>query len=55
MKKESKVLEALNEPKTKDAIIEEVGITSAEANVVFSTLEIKGLIKENYGLIERIA
>lgn len=53
--KESKVLEALNEPKTKDAIIEEVGITSAEANVVFSTLEIKGLIKENYGLIERIA
>ncbi|MBP6857835.1 MAG: DNA-processing protein DprA [Candidatus Pacebacteria bacterium] len=53
--KESKVLEALNEPKTKDAIIEEVGITSAEANVVFSTLEIKGLIKETYGLVERIA
>lgn len=52
---ESKVLKALTEPKTKDAIIEEVGITSAEANVVFSTLEIKGLIKENYGLVERIA
>ncbi|MCC7436435.1 DNA-protecting protein DprA [Candidatus Nomurabacteria bacterium] len=52
---EGKVLGALTEPKTKDAVIEELGLTSAEANVIFSTLEIKGLIKETYGLIERIA
>ena len=52
---EGRVLDALTEPKTKDAITSELGITSAEASVVFSTLEIKGLIKESYGLIERIA
>ncbi len=52
---EGKVLDALNEPKTKDAIIEELGLSTSEANVIFSTLEIKGLIKESYGLIERIA
>lgn len=52
---EGKVLDALTEPKTKDALIYELGMNIAEANVVFSTLEIKGLIKETYGLIERIA
>ncbi len=52
---EGKVLEALTEPKTKDALMEELGISPAEANVIFSTLEIKGLIKESYGFIERIA
>jgi DNA processing protein len=49
------VLEALTEPKNKDTLIEELGLNPAEANVIFSTLEIKGLIKENYGLIERVA
>lgn len=52
---EGLVLEALTEPKTKDALMDELDITPAEANIVFSTLEIKGLIKESYGLIERIA
>ena len=52
---EGRVLDALNEPKTKDAIADELGLSSAEANVIFSTLEIKGLIKESYGLVERIA
>jgi DNA processing protein len=52
---ESKILGALTEPKTRDRLIEELGIEPAEANIVFSTLEIKGLIKETYGLIERIA
>ena len=52
---EGRVLDALTEPKTKDAIIAELGISSAEASLIFSTLEIKGLIKESYGLIERIA
>ncbi len=52
---EGRVLAALTEPKTKDAIIAELGISIVEANVIFSTLEIKGLIKETYGRIERIA
>jgi DNA processing protein len=51
---EGLVLHLLNEPKTKDAIIHELGISSMEANIIFSTLEIKGLIKETYGLIERV-
>lgn len=52
---EGRVLDTLTEPKTKDTIIHELGMNISEANVVFSTLEIKGLIKESYGLIERIA
>jgi DNA processing protein len=51
---EGLVLKSLNEPKTKDAIIYELGISSMEASIIFSTLEIKGLIKETYGLVERI-
>ncbi len=52
---EGKILEALTEPKNKDTLIEELGLDPAEANIVFSTLEIKGLIRETYGMIERIA
>ncbi len=52
---EGRILEVLTEPKTKDTIIYELSLSTAEANVAFSTLEIKGLIKETYGLIERIA
>ncbi len=52
---EGRVLDILNEPKTKDTIILELSMDIKEANVVFSSLEIKGLIKETYGLIERIA
>lgn len=52
---ESLILESLTEPKTKDTLSQETGLSISEANVVLSTLEIKGLIKETYGLIERIA
>lgn len=52
---EGLVLEALTEPKNKDTLIEELGLNPSEANIVFSTLEIKGLIKETYGMIERVA
>lgn len=52
---EGRVLEALNEPKNKDTLIQELGLSPAEANIVFSTLEIKGLIRETYGMIERVA
>lgn len=52
---EGKVLAILKEPRTKDYIIEELDMDIKEANIVFSSLEIKGLIKETYGLVERIA
>jgi DNA processing protein len=50
---EEKVLSLLNEPKTKEELIEELGLDVNEANVIFSTLEIKGVIKETLGYVER--
>lgn len=52
---EDRVLLLLSEPRTKDYIVKELELSVSEANIIFSTLEIKGLIKETYGLIERIA
>ncbi len=52
---EGKILALLKEPKTKDEIIGLLGISAQEAGILFSTLEIKGLIRETYGLIERVA
>lgn len=52
---EGRILEALNEPKNKDTLMQELDLSPAEANIVFSTLEIKGLIRETYGMIERVA
>lgn len=52
---EQQILTYLTEPKTKDEIIRGLALSPTEANIVFSTLEIKGLIKETYGMIERIA
>lgn len=51
---EEKVMKALFEPKTKDHLIEELGLDPAAANITFSTLEIKGAVRETLGLIERI-
>jgi DNA processing protein len=53
--KEGLILDALKEPKTKDQLMDTLEMDSSEINVVLSTLEIKGLIKETYGIIERIA
>lgn len=52
---EERVLAALSEPKSRDRIIAELGLLPADANVIFSTLEIKGAIRETLGMIERIA
>jgi DNA processing protein len=52
---EQQILTYLSEPRTKDDIIKTLALSPIEANIVFSTLEIKGLIKETYGMIERIA
>jgi len=51
---EEKVLAILSEPKSRDQIINELALAPADANVIFSTLEIKGVIRESLGMIERI-
>lgn len=52
---EERVVAILSEPKSRDVIISELSLDPATANVIFSTLEIKGVIREHLGLIERIA
>ncbi len=52
--KEEKVIEALDTPKPKDDLLQEVDMPAAEANVLISRLELKGLLKESGGKIERL-
>ncbi len=52
-KEEERVLNALSEPKNKEQLIVELSLNSASANIIFSMLEIKGVIRETLGLIER--
>ncbi len=51
---EERVLAALNEPKTKEQLLNELDLDPIAANVIFSTLEIKGAIRESLGFVERI-
>lgn len=51
---EERVLSILNEPKTKEAIMTELGLDPVAANIIFSTLEIKGAIRESLGYVERL-
>lgn len=50
---ESRILEILSQPKSKDEIMTELSLDPAQANIIFTTLEIKGAIRETLGLIER--
>ncbi len=52
-KNEKMLLEFLIEPQSRDAIVESLNLQLSELNVLLSTLEIKGLIKEEYGEIRR--
>lgn len=52
---EEKVFAYLSEPRTKDDVMYALSLDPSEANILFSTLEIKGVIKETMGMIERIA
>lgn len=52
---EERVLALLSEPKSRDQIIDQLGLNAKDATIVFSTLEIKGVIRETMGMIERIA
>lgn len=51
---EERVLATLNEPKSREQIMLELSLDPIAANVIFSTLEIKGAIRECLGLIERV-
>jgi len=51
---EERVLASLAEPKTKEQILMELNLDPIAANVIFSTLEIKGAIRESLGFVERI-
>ena len=51
---EQSILELLTEPKSRDEIIESFEAPAHEINILLSALEIKGILKEEYGEIRRI-
>lgn len=48
------ILRLLKEPQTKNYIYEHAGLSISESSIVLSTLELKGIIKEEYGKIYRV-
>lgn len=51
---ELQILELLNESRSRDFIIDEFDAPAHEINILLSAMEIKGLIKEEYGEIRRV-
>lgn len=51
---ETKVLLLLREPTQKDALIQALGMSARDANVLLSTMELKGTVKEEHGSLRRI-
>ena len=52
--KEEVVLAILTGPMPRDEIIERLGGDAVDVTVTLSTLEIKGVIRETLGLVERM-
>ncbi len=50
---EKKVLELLHEPMPRDELFRELGMSLSETQALLSVMEIKGLIKEEYGEMRR--
>jgi len=50
---EKKVLEILKEPQSRDELIRALGLPINKTNIIISSMEIKGLIKEQLGLIRK--
>lgn len=48
---EQKILEIITTPCSRDELIQKLGLPISEANIVLSTMELKGLISESLGLI----
>jgi DNA processing protein len=46
---EKKIVELLKEPLTKDELLEKLEMDISRANILLSSMEIKGMIKESYG------
>lgn len=51
---EAGIFEALHEPCSRDVLASTVGLSATELAIALSTLEIKGLIREELGLLRRI-
>ncbi len=51
---EQLIINALRMPQSKETLVETLSLDIVAASIAFSTLEIKGAIRETYGLIERI-
>ena len=51
---ERKIIELLNEPMPRDTIVETLGKPMSEINSLLSVMEIKGLVKEEYGEMRRV-
>ncbi len=51
---EKELLELLGEPIARDTLLETMNLPISELNTLLSTLEIKGLIKEEYGEMRRV-
>jgi DNA processing protein len=49
-----KLLSLLSEPLSRDELIRESKLTTTDANIALSALEIKGFIKESVGLVRRV-
>jgi DNA processing protein len=50
-KEEKQILELLKEPKDKDELIQQSKLDASQTNIVLSSMEIKGFIKESLGKI----
>lgn len=50
---ERKILELLEQPVSKDRLLEALKINISEAHIILSTLELKGFIVESVGLVRR--
>ncbi|OGG71595.1 DNA protecting protein DprA [Candidatus Kaiserbacteria bacterium RIFCSPLOWO2_01_FULL_51_21] len=50
---ERRVLRALVEPRTRDELLASLALPASEANILLSTMELKGLIAARLGTIER--
>jgi DNA processing protein len=51
---ETLIMNALTSPQSKETLLETLSLDPINAGIAFSTLEIKGVIRETYGRIERI-
>ena len=50
---EQRVYTALKEPQSRDDVIRNLSVSPSEANALLASLEIRGIVRERYGLLER--